>query len=369
MKKDVFISYSRKDMKIADKICDALENADISYFIDKQDIGIGHPFEEIAKAIKECTLFLYLGSENAYISKYAPKEINYAIRNKEKHSILPYLIDNTPMPDEIDLLLCDYNWRTKREHPIIPTLIDDLLGLLGRKEKNQYRRRPHEKGLYSMLLISAGTAKLQVVKGVKELFGLNLKNAKDIVDAVPSKLPGIFSKSDVYRIKELLEEIGAKVNIQQVKNVEGATYYIEILSAFTSNIEFKNIMSNLTSFTTEEMSEYLSNTPCILPSLFDYNTAVNLMREAERIGTKIRLIPHSKNNSAVKFKMLTIGANKLQVVKYIKESLNIGLKDAKDLVDSAPSVIASSNNFEDTLWFVKGLRDCGSTVSIILKNI
>ena len=65
--------------------------------------------------------------------------------------------------------------------------------------------------------------------------------------------------------------------------------------------------------------------------------------------------------------MLSAGASKLQVVKQVKESLNIGLKDAKDLVDSAPCVIATTQNFEDTLWFVKGLRDCGAVMSIVLK--
>ena len=50
--------------------------------------------------------------------------------------------------------------------------------------------------------------------------------------------------------------------------------------------------------------------------------------------------------------MLSAGAAKLQVVKLVKERLNIGLKDAKDLVDSAPCVIATTQNFEDALWFV-----------------
>lgn len=135
MKKDVFISYSRKDMVIADELCNALDRVNISYFIDKQDIGVGHPFAEIAQAIKECTVFVYLGSGNAYKSKYAPKEINFAIKHKNKNSILPYLIDNTPLPDELDFLLCDYNIRTKVSHPIEPQLIDDLLNLLNRKNE------------------------------------------------------------------------------------------------------------------------------------------------------------------------------------------------------------------------------------------
>ena len=40
-KYDVFISYSRKDTEVADKICSALDRAGLSYFIDRQGIGGG----------------------------------------------------------------------------------------------------------------------------------------------------------------------------------------------------------------------------------------------------------------------------------------------------------------------------------------
>lgn len=50
--KDVFISYSRKDTPVADRICRALDSAGISYFIDRQGIGGGREFPELlAQAI------------------------------------------------------------------------------------------------------------------------------------------------------------------------------------------------------------------------------------------------------------------------------------------------------------------------------
>ena len=128
-----------------------------------------------------------------------------------------------------------------------------------------------------------------------------------------------------------------------------------------------SIFTNLTPFTKEEISEYIEHTPCVLPFLSDSFVAANLKGKAESVGARIRLIPYTQNNQNIEFKMLSAGKAKLQVVKYIKESLSIGLKDAKDLVDNAPCVIATSQNFEDTLWFVKGLRDCGAIISIVIK--
>ena len=69
--KDVFISYSRKDTATADKICTALDNAGISYFIDRQGIGGGFEFPKIlAENIIDSKIFLLIASENAYNSKF-----------------------------------------------------------------------------------------------------------------------------------------------------------------------------------------------------------------------------------------------------------------------------------------------------------
>lgn len=95
-------------------------------------------------------------------------------------------------------------------------LVDDMLNLLGHKKDNDNKEEQShlkEKEMYSISLASPGLYKLQVVKDVKELFGLGLKEAKDIVDAAPNELPGLYLLNDANRIKEVLEKAGAKVNI------------------------------------------------------------------------------------------------------------------------------------------------------------
>lgn len=55
---DVFISYSRKDIEIADRICQALRNHGITFFIDRQGIGGGMEFPLVlAQAIRNSKLF------------------------------------------------------------------------------------------------------------------------------------------------------------------------------------------------------------------------------------------------------------------------------------------------------------------------
>lgn len=131
---DVFISYSRKDTAVADRICAAFDRAGITYFIDRQGIGGGLEFPEIlAEAIVGCRKVLFLASANSYASKFTNSEITFAFNKKEKNSIIPYCIDDCEMPIGLQFVFSGINWRTLREHPIEPVLVDDVLGMLGRQ--------------------------------------------------------------------------------------------------------------------------------------------------------------------------------------------------------------------------------------------
>ena len=70
-----------------------------------------------------------------------------------------------------------------------------------------------EKSSFDVVLKSAGAAKLQVVKAVKEACGLGWKEAKDLVDAVPSKVKEGVGKEEAEALKKALEEAGAEVEL------------------------------------------------------------------------------------------------------------------------------------------------------------
>ena len=74
---------------------------------------------------------------------------------------------------------------------------------------------PAEQTEFDVVLVSAGQAKLQVVKAVKELTGLGLKESKDLVDAAPNaKVKEKVSKAEAEQLKAALEEAGAEVEIK-----------------------------------------------------------------------------------------------------------------------------------------------------------
>ena len=71
-----------------------------------------------------------------------------------------------------------------------------------------------EKTSFDVVLKAAGANKLAIVKLVKELTGLGLKEAKDLVDGAPSNLKEGLAKDEAESLKKTLEEAGAEVELK-----------------------------------------------------------------------------------------------------------------------------------------------------------
>lgn len=202
MKYDVFISYSRKDLVVADKICDVLDKAGVSYFIDRQGIGGGMEFPKvIATAIKESELFLFLASENSYSSKFTTSEITFAFNKKQKNQLLPYVIDSSSLPDELEFVFSCINIRNIKEHPIETTLVEDILDLLG-------RNKVHDP------LCPCGSGKL-----FKDCHGRSAVAQESAVPVTPKPVAPIVSKP--------VEDVWKVGDYYNVEGKEGVVFWVD----------------------------------------------------------------------------------------------------------------------------------------------
>jgi large subunit ribosomal protein L7/L12 len=71
-----------------------------------------------------------------------------------------------------------------------------------------------EKTEFTVMLNEAGANKVSVIKAVREITGLGLKEAKDLVDGAPKPVKEAISKADAEAAKKKLEEAGAKVELK-----------------------------------------------------------------------------------------------------------------------------------------------------------
>ena len=71
-----------------------------------------------------------------------------------------------------------------------------------------------EKTEFDVVLVDAGASKINVIKEIRGITGLGLKEAKDVVDGAPKPVKEGISKADAEALKKQLEEAGAKVEVK-----------------------------------------------------------------------------------------------------------------------------------------------------------
>lgn len=115
---DVFISYSRKDIDEAEKLCQELEAAGVKYWIDRNIHGSANFLSEITKNIRQCKVVIFIASNNSANSEWTQKEILYALKREKK--IIPFRIGKFSFDtnDELDFVFSNVQWLESREQVV-----------------------------------------------------------------------------------------------------------------------------------------------------------------------------------------------------------------------------------------------------------
>jgi len=88
-----------------------------------------------------------------------------------------------------------------------------VAGVVGPAAPAQVEKEP-EKTEFDVVLAAAGANKIQVIKAIREITGLGLKEAKDLVEAAPKTVKEQASKADAEEMKKKLTEAGATVELK-----------------------------------------------------------------------------------------------------------------------------------------------------------
>lgn len=102
----------------------------------------------------------------------------------------------------------------KEEHGIEPAVAPAAVMVAPGDMGSKAGENAPEKTNFDVVLKSAGSSKLAVVKLVKELTGLGIKEAKELVDAAPKAIKEGIAKDEAESLKSKLEEAGAEVELK-----------------------------------------------------------------------------------------------------------------------------------------------------------
>ena len=95
----------------------------------------------------------------------------------------------------------------------IETLVEEI-GKLTLTEASELVKALEEKTEFDVVLTSAGESKINVIKVVRAITGLGLKEAKDLVDGAPKTVKEAVSKDEAEKIAKELKEVGAGVEVK-----------------------------------------------------------------------------------------------------------------------------------------------------------
>ena len=118
--------------------------------------------------------------------------------------------------------------------------------------------------------------------------------------------------------------------------------------------KFKKLVEEVEAMTVLELSELVK----VLEKKFGVSAAATASAGPAAAG------PAEEAKSTADVELNEVGASKIAVIKAVKEALALGLKEAKDLVDGAPSMLKTGMKKEDAAELAKKLTDAGAKVTL-----
>ena len=214
---------------------------------------------------------------------------------------------------------------------------------------------------FDVLLVSSGAGRSNVVKAVKTITGLGLEETRALVTSAPSLVKQKVGKAEAESIKARLIAAGATVELR----VHGAPAPAP-LEQPTTHITTDGGVRTMPGLGLKESNEVVVNEkvgrdePEALRS--------RLSETSTTVETRVRGVP-APDPASVPAPEYTVvlkdgGPAKLNVVKVVKTLTGLGLKEAKDLVDAAPSVVREKVSREEAEAIKAQLVEAGATVEI-----
>ncbi|MFZ2500520.1 MAG: 50S ribosomal protein L7/L12 [Minisyncoccia bacterium] len=118
--------------------------------------------------------------------------------------------------------------------------------------------------------------------------------------------------------------------------------------------KFKKLVEEIETMTVLELSELVK----VFEKKFGVSAAAVAASGSAAAG------PAEEGKSTADVELTDSGATKIAVIKVVKEALSLGLKEAKDLVDAAPSMLKTGMKKEDAAELAKKLTDAGAKVTL-----
>ncbi len=153
---------------------------------------------------------------------------------------------------------------------------------------------------------------------------------------------------------EAVEEVAAPAVEEKVEVAAPAVEVTETPVEVEVPSKFKKLVEEVEAMSVLELSELVK----VLEKKFGVSAA------AVAVAGPTSGAPDEETKSTADVELTEVGASKIAVIKAVKEALALGLKEAKDLVDGAPSMLKTGMKKQDAEELAKKLTDAGAKVTL-----
>ncbi len=405
MKYDVFISYSTQDQKVVEGLSAYLEQHNIRCFVAYRDIPTGVVWAKaITEAIEESQMMVVVFSSNFNKSEQVDREIELA--SEDKRPILTFRISNTAFSGAKKYYLKNLNWIDAFPDPQkqFGTLLDSVSKLLGIKNYNADVRSTISDSKYIKTNSAGRDVKVKfrtdtnckIFIDNEEMAEMGADDVK-IIPLLPGEYIVKFQSLHFPHVKDMItisltKEMASKVydihllekenqqatkkqnipndtkTILQVSNISD-NYNVILLNAGSAKLQIVKAVYEFCNMGLKEAKDLVDSAPSIIKRNLSYSEAQKLQHVLTDAGGLIEIQSYEQTReeaSSIIYNVILkyAGLAKLQLVKTIKEVCNMGLKEAKDLVDSAPSIIKRNLSYSEAQTLKKVLEEAGGIVEI-----
>lgn len=251
---------------------------------------------------------------------------------------------------------------------------------------------------YSIYVKTVGASKISVIKVIREITGLGLKEACELVDSFPFYLPGEYTKEQAEKIKKLLHDAGSFVELEDedpfYEEYDNEEFYDDELdscivcleSAGATKLNVIKIVKEVTGLGLKESKDIVDNTPNKLPNEFTKEEAENVVEMLIQVGAKahyeqgkgqpkVNLGDENQNSNNVsnnsnkiyQIAIENLGNNPRDVYFEIRNIFNTSIREIEILLKES-ALLPFELNEENANIVAQRLCDVGAKIDIYEIN-
>ena len=213
-------------------------------------------------------------------------------------------------------------------------------------------------------LTALGPNKISVIKEIRTATSLGLKEAKDLAERAPTLVKAGLPLADAEALAAKLKAAGATAEVRQ------EVVAVWLLTIGPNKIPVIKEVKDFTKLGLKDSKELVERAPTLVKDGVPRADAETLVAKLKAAGataeTRESTAPAAApapapTTSAGSVWLLSMGANKILVIKEVRIATGLGLKESKDLVERAPTLLKEGLSAADAAALVEKLKAAGAT--------